>query len=99
MQIAITRLAAALLLALPLAPALYFAILLATGFFTVNELREVYAAVWGVEPDPRNFHRKVTSADGFVVETDETTTRGGGRPARLYRRGPSAFLHPPMLRA
>ena len=48
--------------------------------FTVNELREVYAAVWGVEPDPRNFHRKVTSADGFVVETDETTTRGGGRP-------------------
>ena len=62
--------------------------------FTVNELREVYAAVWGVEPDPRNFHRKVTSADGFVVETDETTTRGGGRPARLYRRGPATQLHP-----
>jgi 8-oxo-dGTP diphosphatase len=66
--------------------------------FTVNELREVYAAVWGVEPDPRNFHRKVTSADGFVVVTDETTTRGGGRPARLYRRGPATQLHPPMLR-
>jgi 8-oxo-dGTP diphosphatase len=66
--------------------------------FTVNELREVYAAVWGVDPDPRNFHRKVTSADGFVVETDETTTRGGGRPARLYRRGPARQLHPPMLR-
>ena len=66
--------------------------------FTVNELREVYAAVWGVDPDPRNFHRKVTSAEGFVVETDETTTRGGGRPARLYRRGPARQLHPPMLR-
>jgi 8-oxo-dGTP diphosphatase len=66
--------------------------------FTVNELREVYAAVWGVEPDPRNFHRKVTSADGFVVETDETTTRGGGRPARLYVRGSAVQLHPPMLR-
>jgi 8-oxo-dGTP diphosphatase len=66
--------------------------------FTVNELREVYAAVWGAEPDPRNFHRKVTSAEGFVVETDETTTRGGGRPARLYRRGPAQHLHPPMLR-
>jgi 8-oxo-dGTP diphosphatase len=66
--------------------------------FTINELREVYAAVWGTVPDPRNFHRKVTSAEGFVVETDDTTTRGGGRPARLYRRGPSKSLHPPMLR-
>jgi 8-oxo-dGTP diphosphatase len=66
--------------------------------FTVNELREAYAAVWGVEPDPRNFHRKVTSAEGFVVETEDTTTRGGGRPARLYRRGSAAVLHPPMLR-
>ncbi len=66
--------------------------------FTVNELREVYAAVWGVEPDPRNFHRKVTSAEGFVEPTDQTTTRGGGRPARLYRRGPARQLHPPMFR-
>jgi 8-oxo-dGTP diphosphatase len=66
--------------------------------FTINELREVYAAVWGAEPDPRNFHRKVTSAEGLVVATEETTTRGGGRPARLYRRGASEFLHPPMLR-
>ncbi len=67
--------------------------------FTINELREVYAAVWGREPDPRNFHRKVSSAQGFVVPTDETTTRGGGRPARLYRRGTERLLHPPMLRA
>ena len=54
----------------------------------------MYAAVWGTEPDPRNFHRKVTSADGFVVATDETTTRGGGRPARLYRRGTAAPAAP-----
>jgi 8-oxo-dGTP diphosphatase len=67
--------------------------------FTINELRGVYAAVWGREPDSRNFHRKVSSAEGFVVPTDETTTRSGGRPARLYRRGPARLLHPPMLRA
>ncbi len=66
--------------------------------FTINELRGVYAAVWGREPDSRNFHRKVSTAEGFVVPTDETTTRGGGRPARLYRRGPARLLHPPMLR-
>ena len=67
--------------------------------FTINELRAVYAAVWGREPDARNFHRKVSSSDGFVEATDETTTRGGGRPARLYRRGTGRLLHPPMLRA
>jgi 8-oxo-dGTP diphosphatase len=67
--------------------------------FTINELRGVYAAVWGREPDSRNFHRKVSSAEGFVEATDETTSRGGGRPARLYRRGTARLLHPPMLRA
>ena len=66
--------------------------------FTINELREVYEAVWGVEIDPRNFHRKVTSADGFVEPTDETTNRGGGRPAKLYRVGAAPLLHPPLLR-
>ena len=67
--------------------------------FTINELRAVYAAVWGREPDARNFHRKVSSSDGFVEATDETTTRGGGRPARLYCRGTARLLHPPMLRS
>lgn len=67
--------------------------------FTINELRTVYGAVWGREPDARNFHRKVSSAEGFVEPTDETTTRGGGRPARLYLRGPARLLHPPMLRS
>jgi 8-oxo-dGTP diphosphatase len=66
--------------------------------FTVAELRRVYEIVWGTPLDPRNFHRKVTGADRFLVPTDRTTTRDGGRPARLYRRGEAETLHPPMLR-
>lgn len=66
--------------------------------FTIAELRRVYEAVWGTALDPRNFHRKVTSTPGFVVETGGTTTRDGGRPAKLYRRGPAPLLHPAMLR-
>ena len=66
--------------------------------FTVAELRRVYGAVWGAAPDPRNFHRKVTGAAGFLEPTGRTTTRDGGRPAQLYRRGPAAVLHPPLLR-
>ena len=67
--------------------------------FTIAELRRVYEAVWGRPLDPRNFHRKVTGTPGFVVETGRTTTRDGGRPARLYRRGEAVLLHPAMLRA
>ncbi|MET3804095.1 8-oxo-dGTP diphosphatase [Nakamurella sp. UYEF19] len=66
--------------------------------FTVAELRRAYEAVWGVDLDPRNFHRKVTGATGFLVETGEMTGRDGGRPARLYRRGPLEILMPPLLR-
>ena len=65
--------------------------------FTVAELRRVYETVWGVSLDPRNFHRKVTGAQGFLNSTG-TTTRDGGRPAALYRRGQAPLLHPPMLR-
>lgn len=65
--------------------------------FTVGELRAVYEAVWGVELDPRNFHRKVTGTPGFLVETGRTTTRGGGRPAMLYTARDAA-LNPPILR-
>ncbi|TMR24705.1 NUDIX hydrolase [Nonomuraea turkmeniaca] len=67
--------------------------------FTVADLRRVYEIVWGRTLDPRNFHRKVTKAEGFLVETGGTTTRDGGRPAKLYRRGPAELLHPPMLRS
>ncbi|MBB5787462.1 NUDIX hydrolase [Jiangella mangrovi] len=75
---------------------------LATAFcpdeFTVGELRAVYEAVWGVDLDPRNFHRKVTGTPGFLEPTGATTTRGGGRPAQLYRRGGTTALMPPILR-
>ena len=67
--------------------------------FTVGELRRVYEIVWGEPLDPRNFHRKVTGAPDFLVETGETTTRQGGRPAQLYRRGDATLLMPPMLRS
>ena len=66
--------------------------------FTVAELRRVYEIVWGTPLDPRNFHRKVTGAERFLLPTEASTTRDGGRPARLYRRGPVELLHPPMLR-
>ena len=75
---------------------------LATAFcapeFTVGELREVYETVWGVALDPRNFHRKVTNAEGFLDATGETTSGNGGRPAMLYRRGTAELLMPPLLR-
>lgn len=75
---------------------------LATSFcgreFTIAELRRIYEAVWGTRLDPRNFHRKVSSTDGFLEPTGRTTTRDGGRPARIYRRGSATLLHPPMLR-
>jgi 8-oxo-dGTP diphosphatase len=75
---------------------------LATAFcgpeFTVAELRRVYELVWGVALDPRNFHRKVTGVAGLLAPTGGTTTRDGGRPAQLYRRGSAEALHPPMPR-
>ncbi|HWG26869.1 MAG TPA: NUDIX domain-containing protein [Actinospica sp.] len=66
--------------------------------FTVGELRRVYEAVWGVELDPRNFHRKVTGTPGYVLPSGGTTTRQGGRPAQLFKRGDVTLLNPPMLR-
>jgi 8-oxo-dGTP diphosphatase len=66
--------------------------------FTVGELRRVYEAVWGVALDPRNFHRKVTGTPGYVLPAGGTTTRQGGRPAQLFKRGDVTLLNPPMLR-
>ena len=75
---------------------------LATAFcaqeFTVAELRHVYEVVWGIGLDPRNFHRKVTGSPGFLVPTGKRTTRNGGRPALLYRRGQATVLNPPISR-
>lgn len=69
-----------------------------TESFTINELRQVYEAVWGCDLDPRNFHRKITGTAGFVEPTGDRTTRQGGRPAALYRVGSARLLHPPLLR-
>ncbi|CAO5164015.1 ADP-ribose pyrophosphatase [Frankia sp. AiPs1] len=67
--------------------------------FTLADLRRVYEAAWGVALDPPNFRRKVLSTPGFVVALGRrTSTRGGGRPAELYRRGMATALHPPLLR-
>jgi 8-oxo-dGTP diphosphatase len=74
---------------------------LATAFcpreFTIAELRKVYEIVWGTELDPRNFHRKVTSTEGFVVDTKKRRVERG-RPAQIYRVGNLRLLNPPMLR-
>ncbi|WP_433381666.1 NUDIX hydrolase [Actinoplanes sp. CA-142083] len=78
---------------------------LATAFagaeFTISELRQIYAAVWGEELHAGNFHRKVLSVPGFVESTGETTARGGergGPRAKLYRAGDARLLHPALLR-
>lgn len=76
---------------------------LATAFcpadFTIAELRRIYEIVWGVQLDPRNFHRKLTSTD-FLMPTGTSTTRDGGRPAALYKVREDAMgtINPPLLR-
>lgn len=75
---------------------------LATAFcgptFTLSELQRVYEAVWDVRLDPRNFYRKVRSADGFVVPVASARATDTGRPAQLFRAGPRQALNPPMAR-
>lgn len=75
---------------------------LATAFcppeFTVSQLRHVYEVVWDAALDARNFHRKVTSVPGLLVETGRSVVDGPGRPAALYRSGPVAGLNPPLTR-
>ncbi|WP_238017125.1 NUDIX domain-containing protein [Dactylosporangium sp. AC04546] len=67
--------------------------------FTIAELRQVYEAVWDTRLDPRNFHRKATSTEGFVEPTGRSTAGERGRPAQLYTRGAATVLYPPMLRS
>lgn len=75
---------------------------LATAFctepFTIAELQHVYETVWGTELDTRNFYRKVRAATGFVVPDDAGSKSTRGRPAQLYRVGPSSTLAPPLTR-
>ncbi len=74
---------------------------IATAFceptFTLPDLRRVYEAVWDTAVDPRNFQRKVLSADGFVEETGDIV-RGRGKPAKVYRAGTATTLHPAIMR-
>jgi 8-oxo-dGTP diphosphatase len=76
---------------------------LATAFcgdvFTIGDLRNVYEVVWGAPLDPRNFSRKVTHTEGFIVPTGARRLPETGRPAALYRRGPATALIPPLLRS
>jgi 8-oxo-dGTP diphosphatase len=58
----------------------------------------VYELVWDTRLDPRNFHHKVTGAEGLLEPTGKTTTRDARRPAQLYPRGEAELLYPPMLR-
>ncbi|GAB1337071.1 NUDIX hydrolase [Streptomyces sp. E-15] len=75
---------------------------LATAFcgelFSIAELQQVYEAVWGAELDTRNFYRKVQAVKGFIVPAGSGRKSTGGRPARLYRAGPTAVLIPPLFR-
>ncbi|MGW7341484.1 NUDIX hydrolase [Streptomyces sp. NPDC054808] len=77
---------------------------LATAFcpaeFTLGELRQVYETVWGTALDRPNFRRKVLATPGFVepVPGAARLTGGRGKPAAVYRAGPAATLHPPLLR-
>ncbi|WP_052869424.1 NUDIX hydrolase [Streptomyces niger] len=75
---------------------------LATAFcedlFTVAELQQVYEAVWGVPLDTRNFYRKIQAVDGFIVPAGTERRTTVGRPARLFRAGPTTVLSPPLVR-
>lgn len=52
--------------------------------FTLAQLRGVHEAILGEAVDPANFRRQAL-AQGNLVDTGETTTGSGHRPARLYR--------------
>jgi 8-oxo-dGTP diphosphatase len=74
---------------------------LVTEPFSLAELRGVYAAVWGEDPDPANFRRKVLGTPGFVVPARRTApapTPAGGRPPELFHRGPARWITPPLTR-
>ena len=65
--------------------------------FTIAELRRIYEAVWGVQLDPRNFHRKVTTTRGSsCLQAKARPETGAGPPSSTGRE--SAVLHPPLMR-
>ena len=64
--------------------------------FTIADLRRVYETVWDTDLDPNNFRRSVSETRGFVIPLDGEVRRsheaGRGRPAALYRKGPTGLL-------
>ena len=64
--------------------------------FTIGELRHVYETIWGLELDPADFERKVTTAEGFLVETGELTDRGGGPRRSSTGKVRPERIHPPL---
>ncbi|MFD0559016.1 8-oxo-dGTP diphosphatase [Stackebrandtia endophytica] len=78
---------------------------IATSFlppeFTIAQLRAIYESLWNEPLHAANFHRKVRSVSGFVIDTGHIAPSGrdkGGRRARLYRAGEATLLHPALLR-
>jgi 8-oxo-dGTP diphosphatase len=78
---------------------------LATRFvtepFSITDLRHVYRSVWGHEPDPANFRRKILATPGFLIPAPQPPRSpggAGGRPPTLYLRGTAASVYPPLLR-
>lgn len=75
---------------------------LATAFcgqtFTLSELQRVYEVVWDTRLDARNFYRKVQGVRGFVMPAGPMRKTENGRPARLFRAGPTTVLYPPLVR-
>ena len=57
--------------------------------FTLFRLQEVQEIILGRKLLTPNFRRKIQP---LVIETEQTETGAGHRPARLYRRNPEAFL-------
>ena len=55
--------------------------------FTVTELRRVYEVVWGTAARPAQLPPQGHRDRGLPRADRGTTTRDGGRPARLYRLG------------
>ena len=56
--------------------------------FTLYSLQEAYEIVLGEKLTTPNFRRKIAP---FVIETDETITGVGHRPAKLFKRNLEAF--------
>jgi 8-oxo-dGTP diphosphatase len=52
--------------------------------FTLGQLQSLYEAILGRRIDKRNFRKKLLAFD-FIVPTEEFTTGGAHRPARLHR--------------